>query len=232
MKKIKEILKKYNLYLIIIASIIIYILIINVEDNKEEKNIIEETKIEVEENQKKEIKIYKVDIKGNVKNPGIYELNENDRVSDVIKKAGGLTKNADTSVINLSKKIKDEMVIIIYSNEEVEKLRQDKKLKEYEPIKEECICPININDACIQNEEKINNDDILEEKNIIEETKLININTATKDQLLTISGIGESKAISIINYREETKFNSIDEIKNVSGIGESLFEKIKTNITV
>ena len=60
-----------------------------------------------------------VDIKGEVFLPGIYKMKESSRIIDVIEQAGGLTENADTSVINLSKKIQDEMVIIIYSKEQI-----------------------------------------------------------------------------------------------------------------
>ena len=66
-----------------------------------------------------------------------------------------------------------------------------------------------------------------------EENKLVNINTASKEELLTITGIGDSKAEAIISYREENgDFKAIEDIKNVSGIGDSLFEKIKEFITV
>ncbi len=63
------------------------------------------------------------------------------------------------------------------------------------------------------------------------ETKVA-LNSATKEELMTISGIGESKAISIIEYREKSPFTKIEDILNVSGIGEALFEKIKAFITI
>ena len=81
------------------------------------------------ENEKVEVskKLYKVDIKGAVVNPGVYEVEENSRVIDIINLAGGLLWYANTTTINLSKFVSDEMVIVIYSKEEV---RDFLKLKE------------------------------------------------------------------------------------------------------
>ena len=102
------------------------------------------------------------------------------------------------------------MTIIIYSNEEIK--------EKY--LKENCIC-----EKC-----EINNDACLTEN---KSSKQININTATIEEIKTIDGLGESKAKSIIQYREENgPFKTIEEIKNVSEIGEALFEKIKDYITV
>ncbi|MBQ8131898.1 MAG: SLBB domain-containing protein, partial [Bacilli bacterium] len=83
-------------------------------------------KKEVEE----EVELLQVDIKGEVRTPGIYQVKESSRVMDVINIAGGLTENANTTVINLSKKIFDEMVIIIYSNQEVEDFKKTKEVEE------------------------------------------------------------------------------------------------------
>lgn len=172
--------------------------------------------------------IFLVDIKGEVVNPGLYSLESGKRVSDVIQLAGGLTENADTSVINLSKKVTDEMVIIIYSKyevadfkktKEVEKQVQDSCLNYYEGIK---------NDACIQDNNN-NNDNT----SISNENKKVSINTASLEELQTLTGIGESKAKSIIEYREENGgFKDVTELKNISGIGDSIFDKIKENITL
>ncbi|MBP3223691.1 MAG: DUF655 domain-containing protein [Campylobacter sp.] len=60
----------------------------------------------------------------------------------------------------------------------------------------------------------------------------INLNTATKDELMALPGIGEAKADAIIEYRKNNKFNSIDEIKNIKGIGEKRFEAIKDDLSV
>lgn len=165
---------------------------------------------------------FMVDIKGEVISPGIYELENNSRVIDVIKLAGGLTENADTTVINLSKKIEDEMVIIIYSKWQVENWKETKEQEKY--LQEQCISPKEgqtKNDACIDNTEKITTT-----------SSVININTATKEELMTLTGIGEAKAEAIISYREKTPFTKIEDIKNVSGIGDSVYEDIKDYITV
>lgn len=185
------------------------------EEIKEDLDI----KKEVEEKKDEEKPLLKVDIKGEINSPGIYSLIESSRVIDVIELAGGLTEAADTSVINLSKKVQDEMVIIIYSHEEVinfaetkerEKLLQDKCHESDENAL--------INDACITDKEQISG--------------LININTASLEELMMLSGIGEAKAKDIIAYREANGgFNTIEEIQNVSGIGENLYAKIKENIT-
>lgn len=168
---------------------------------------------------KENIEDYKVDIKGEILTPGIYTLKSNSRVIDVIEMSGGLTENADTSVINLSKKITDEMVIIIYSKSEV---KDFKKTKETEKIvQEKCVKKdenVLKNDACITDSAKTSGK--------------VSINTATKEELMTLTGIGDSKAEDIIKYREENgPFKTIEDIKNVSGIGDSLFAKIKENIT-
>ena len=146
--------------------------------------------------------------------------------NNLINKAGGLSENADTSIINLSKKLKDEDYIIIYTKDEVLNYK-DKIISSKEIIKEieeKIICPNSDNDGCINNTKNNKTEE--------NENSLININTASLEELETLSGIGENKAKKIIEYREKQKFNSIEDIKNVSGIGESLFEKIKDYITV
>lgn len=213
---------------IIIGIIILVILIsttsliVYYELNKEETEEETELVVEKKETKKKTIEeeTYKVDIKGEVNSPGIYSLSSSSRVIDVIEMSGGLTENADTSVINLSKKISDEMVIIIYSKEEVADFEKTKEIESQ--VQEKCHEKDSnslINDACITTESTT--------------SSKISINTATKEELMTLPGIGESKAEQIISYREENgPFTSIEDITNVSGIGESIFAQIKENITV
>lgn len=166
--------------------------------------------------------MYKVDIKGQVISPGIYTLEESSRVIDVITAAGGLTENANTTVLNLSKKITDEMVIIVYSNEEVAEFAKTKELEN--TIQEKCQQKDDDalkNDACICN------------GNSSQDTTLISINNGNLSELMTLPGIGEAKAQDIIDYRKNNgPFQTIEDIKNVSGIGESLFAKIKDYITL
>ena len=208
--------------LIIVLATTISSIIYFYEPKKEKK--IEKVAVEkIKKETKKEDteKLYMVDIKGEVISPGIYELPSTSRVIDVINKAGGLTDIADTSVINLSKKIEDEMVIIIYSEYEVNNWLKTKQEEEY------------LQEKCQNSEEsKIENDACISDNAIENNETLININTATKEELMTLSGIGETKALAIISYREKTPFTSIENIKNVSGIGDSTYNEIKDYITV
>lgn len=242
----KEIVKKYIIKILFLIMTIIIIALGILYSNKTTEKVEKENKIIVEQEPiKEEKKKYKVDIKGEVENPGVYELEEDSRVIDVIKMSGGLTKYASTDYINLSKLIKDEMVVIIYSKQEIEdynkNLNEKKEIIKYQIIEKECVCPNTINDACISenNELSSNENDFKEEienNNSNEknnnDNKLLNINEATLEELQTINGVGESKAKAIIEYRKENKFEKIEDIKNVSGVGDSLFEKIKDYITV
>ena len=196
------------------------------KENQEKIVLLEEEK--KEEIIKEEDCYANVDIKGEVLKPGLYKVICDSRVQDVINASGGLTKNGDTSLLNLGKKVTDEMVIIVYSKKEIEKATDENKV-----LKEEII----INNTTIKNDAYIQNEDLLTEDNIIitdtPVNSLVSINKATKEELMTLSGIGESKAKNIISYRTENgNFKSIEEIKNVKGIGDSIFERIKESITL
>lgn len=190
-----------------------------ITDIKEE---VPKKKIISKKEEAKKLEEYMVDIKGEVVVPGIYKMTKDSRIIEVIEKAGGLTDNADTTVINLSKKITDEMVIIIYSKYQVDNWLKTKEEEEY--LQNKCLT----NDTGLKNDGCITGDKN-EDKKVIGK---ININTATKEELMTLSGIGEAKADSIIAYREKTLFKSIEDLKEVSGIGDSIYEQIKNNITV
>ena len=123
-----------------------------------------------------------VDIKGSVKKPGVYKANENMIVNDLIKLAGGLTKNAYTKNINLASKLKEGMVIYVYSKNEVTTTTITTKI---------------LNDVEYSVPTESNNP----------VSGKVNINTASLEELLTLTGVGESKARAIIEYRSTNKFN-------------------------
>ena len=204
--------------LLILSNIYLYIKIFTYKPKEKEASDLD---ITTKEPLEEVVETYFVDIKGEVNNPGTYEVLPGTRVLEVIEKAGGLTANANTSVNNLSLKVTDEMVIIIYSNEEVLDFLHTKEEEK------------NLNDFC--NNDILENDTCIKESNTddINNSSLVNINTATKEELMTLPSIGEAKALDIISYREKNgNFKSIEEIKNVSGIGDSIYAKIETYITI
>lgn len=215
---------KYVITIFLFMLIIFYIVFVKVNLKSKEKNLVD-NQVVINEVEKVEVDLKDdlvyVDIKGAVKKPGVYKINSDKKIIDVITMAGGLMENANTDNINLSKKVTDEMVIIIYTNEEVKNSNiVDTVIK---VIDKECVCPNIQNDGCINTE--IND-------SITNVNKAININTATLEELMSINGLGEAKAKAIIKYREENGyFKIIDDLLNVSGIGEALFEKIKEYIT-
>ena len=213
--------------LLVVASIFIYKNF--TAKDKEDENIVLNTKKDIkkdEEEEKTSDVYYQVDIKGEVINPGIYTVKEGSRVIDVIRLAGDLTEVADTSVLNLSKKVKDEMVIIVYSFDEVESFTETKEQEEIE--QEACKNQNGIeNDACIED----STNDTSPSSVVI--SGKISLNTATLDELMMLPGIGEAKAEAIIKYREEVgAFQNIEELKEVNGIGDAIFDDIKESITI
>ena len=159
----------------------------------------------------KEKNTIKVHISGAVNNEGIVELEENSRLVDAIEKAGGLKADAYTDEINLAYILEDGEKIHIRTKEEFEKSKQENL------------------------DEVNNNDETVENSNVIKNNKKskININTATQTELETLPGIGKTTALKIINYRKENgKFKNIESIKDVKGIGDSKYEKIKNLICI
>lgn len=152
-----------------------------------------------------------VHISGQVVNPGVISLDENSRIIDAINIAGGLTSKADISKVNLAYVLEDAQKIYIPSI--------DDKEEEMYILEGSGDTEIVSSSGSIENKK--------------EEKLMVNINTANAIELAQLPGIGNSTALKIINYRNENgKFNTIDDIKNVSGIGESKFNKIKDSIFV
>lgn len=240
-KKVSDFIEKYY-YLIIIFLLLVTIAIVLIKPSRKVTNIVKEySSNNIQDLSSSDDSNIKVEIKGMVLNPGVYELENGKRVNDLIEVSGGLLENANTNYLNLSKKLKDEMIIIVYSNDEINSFKENKN-SNYENIKIECNCPDTINDACmdigdISHEDNITYENNSENKNldsnISDIDSKISINEASIEELTKVSGIGSSKAKSIIEYRKQNgNFKTIEDIMNVSGIGKSLFEKIKDYITV
>ena len=173
-----------------------------------------------EDNIETENKIF-VYVTGEVNNPGVIMLSENSRIIDAINSAGGTTNNANISKINLAYVLKDGMKVNIPSKEDL----KNNSNFDY----------ITMSSGDGKNDNTSENESSLSSKSDKSSTNksTVNINIATQTELETLPGIGPSTALKIINYRNENgKFSSIDEIKNVSGIGDSKFENIKKYITV
>lgn len=206
--------KKVKIIIAFISIPIIIFLIYYINTKNDEiiisSNIIEENEVN-EENEKKEtkeeIENIIVHVSGCVNKEGIVELPINSRVIDAINYAGGVKENADLSDINLASILEDGIKIYIPSLQE----KTENAFNEN-------------NDLNISS--KIN------ENISSNSTQKININTATQEQLDTLPGIGQSTALKIIEYRKENgKFKKIEDIKQVKGIGEAKFNKLKDLIT-
>ena len=155
-----------------------------------------------------------VHVAGAVKNPGVYNLPSSSRVIDAIEKAGGATENADLDQINLADYVSDGQKI------EVPKLKSGDTSLSYKLITDE-LDKIGANKIDSTNEKSSSKSD------------LVNINTADSSELQSLPGIGTTIANSIIEYRKENgNFETIEDLKNVSRIGDKTFDKLKDLITV
>lgn len=208
---------------------------------QELEEIEKESPKEGSEEEKKEEVVTKVnvDIKGAIKKPGVYELNSDQKVIDVVNLAGGFSEDADSTLVNLAKKVTDEMVVIIYTKTQIKKAKTEDTLSL--KANDICVCPTIQNDACLTNDstnsKSNNNNSNSSSKNNAatnsSQSEKVNINTASLEELQSLNGIGEGKAKSIIEYREQNgNFQSIEEIQKVNGIGESIYAKIKDHITI
>ncbi|MEH7272539.1 helix-hairpin-helix domain-containing protein [Neobacillus vireti] len=166
------------------------------------QSITEEKETELSPEQITEPQSIIVDVKGQVKMPGVYSSAEGERVIDVINRAGGLTENGDESQVNFAEHVQDAMVIYI-------------------PAKgEEGIAGDGGTAGSVMNTGG-------------DKQAKINLNKADENELQNLPGIGPSKAAAILEYRETNGvFKSVEDLKNISGIGDKTFEKLKDLITV
>lgn len=196
-----------NLFIkIIIILIILVIIIYNFFISQNEADEFNISNIVVEPQNIEiieKINKIKIYVTGEVNNPGVFEMNENSRIEDAINLAGGLTSSANIKNVNLAFVLEDGQ-------------------KLYIP---------NINDKEIEYISKENGENIID--GIKSSGSKININKASLEELKSLPGVGPSLAQKIITYRTENgKFNSIDDLKNVSGIGDKKFEGLKDNISI
>ena len=151
-----------------------------------------------------------VHLAGAVKNAGVYKLDKNDRLVDLIKAAGGLTENADLTQINLAEKLYDGQKLIVADKS------KNKDLKKF-------------SNSSLKSTEEI----VTGSYTISNNSSLLNINQANQSQLEELSGIGPSKAAAIIKYRDENSyFSSKEDLLKISGIGEKTLENIRDEIVL
>lgn len=209
-----EYVKKGSVFIIVVIGLIVFGIF---TFTKEKEAVMQEvdhdllTMIEIEEEkndeqdeqmEEEERSTIVVDIKGEVKKPGVYEVNRHHRVMDVISLAGGLTEFADERHINLAQKLEDEMVIYVP--------------KEGEDTTDIAALPVGQTVISSASDEVG-----------------VRVNEASSEELQTLQGIGPAKAEAIIQYRDENgPFQQVEDLLNVSGIGEKTLDNIRDDIVI
>lgn len=171
-------------------------------------------------------------ILGAVHEPGIVKVKENARMYEVLLMAGGATEDADLTKVNLASIVGDGQKILIpyrTEKEKVDSMQIQNHLDDaWVETKEVEIIPFELDYGKEYFESVVESDDLQNGGQV-----LINLNTASESELTKLKGIGQATAKKIIDYRNEVGFfQSIEDIKNVKGIGEAKFQKIKEQITV
>lgn len=158
-------------------------------------------------------KLY-VHVCGHVNQPGVYELQQDSRVFEAIEAAGGMTATAAFSYLNQAEILEDGKQIYVPSQEEVD---SGKFMAGEETGSESEMT------AGSQNADGVSGQD----------DGKVNLNTASKEELMTLSGIGDVRAQAILKYREEHgEFRSIEELMEVEGIKKGTFQKLKDRIKI
>ncbi len=137
-----------------------------------------------------------MDVKGAVKQPGVYTLKHGARIQEALKQAGGPLPTADMRQVNLAKQVTDQQMVYIPAQGEVQTT------------------------AGLANANESSQ-------------AIVNLNTATKEQLLTLTGIGDKKADQILAYRQQHgEFKQVEDLKNVDGFGDKTVAKLKDSLAV
>ena len=245
---IKNLSQKQKIVIIIVITVIIagvgYFAYATETEKQNEMNLeiakTEEKEDDEKENKEesKEEKII-VHLSGAVEKEGIIELNENSRMADAIEKAGGLKENACIDEINLAYKLEDGMKIYIPTKEECKKQTTsngtEKNTGKTNSGGASSTSTTNNGGTTINGGTTSNGGTSITgiSGNNMKKQGKVNINTASQTELETLPGIGPSTALKILNYRKEKgKFKKIEDIKEVSGIGDSKYNKIKDLITI
>ena len=215
-----DFITKKNAIVVVVAIVVAvlgyYFFFLQSEPKQSENNPIfseiteENMEVAEEEVEVQETVMIKVDVKGAVQIPGVYIAEPGDRVIDLIAAAGDFTKDANLNKVNLAQLVEDQMVIYVPTVGEEE---EDVLGTSSTPTGG--VGMIGTEGIATSNKDQVN------------------LNTATQAELETLTGIGPSKAIAIIEYRETTgKYQQIEDLKNIPGIGDKTFEKLKDSITV
>lgn len=147
-----------------------------------------------------------VDVKGAVKHPGIYRLAQGARVNEAVAAAGGQQESADMKQVNLAKQLADQQVVYIPAQGEQVPSAMGATTAT----------------SAVGRAETGGQDQ-----------QIINLNTATKEQLCQITGVGDKKADNILQYRQQHgQFKSVDELREVDGFGDKTVEKVKDQLAV
>lgn len=199
----------HGIIAVVVVIIIYYINSTKDVYNYEELNTVEDTKLDTKKEETEEDKIV-VHVTGAVKNEGVVEVKENARINDVIAAAGGLANDVDLKNVNLAYIVEDGQKIYIPSIKDNEENRDDGEI---------------VTENAGEN--------VLKEEEESGKNSVININTANIEALTAIPGVGSATAEKIVTYRKENgKFKTVEDIKNVSGIGDKKYEAIKDYISV
>ncbi|MBE6041805.1 MAG: hypothetical protein E7220_04705 [Clostridiales bacterium] len=198
----KTLLKILSIILILLTAVVIRISGYSGADKDTEQEITDTASVNI-----------CVDISGSVLKPGVYNVSSDTRLFEVIEMAGGLTSDADTDSINRAAYVEDGQKIIIPA-----RIEQDDEESDTDGENE------------ITGSDQTSSD--TGGNGGISQVGLININTATADELKTLNGIGDVMAGRIIEYRASNRFRTKEDIKSVKGIGDSTYDKIKDSITV